>query len=827
MIHTMHASTASASNARRRAARLAAGLLCCSALLAQAKQPAMTDLKVFPAEVNLKTSRDRQSIVLQAVYADGTTRDVTADASYSLGDKTLVKFQDHVLHPAADGQTELRVKYSGKSLAVPVKVEQAAEDRAISFNLDVMPVFMKAGCNTGSCHGAARGKDGFRLSLFGFDPDGDYFRLTRENIGRRINLALPEDSLVLTKAAGQVQHTGGELFKPDSELYQTLLRWLNAGAPADPKDIPTVTGVEIYPKQSVLQGTGASQRLTVRAKYSDGTDRDVTSLAAFMSNNDVAVKVSKEGVLTAEKRGEAFILARFETYSVGVQALVIPKDLEFTFPQVAANNYIDELVYDKLKKLRIAPSELCDDATFLRRVHLDIIGILPKPEEVAAFQADLSTGKRERVIDELLDRPEFADMWVMKWGELLRVRSIPQNANFFSYKNAFLYYNWLRDQIVRNVPINQMVKDLLTASGGTFENPPASYYKIETDTLKMAEDVAQVFMGMRIQCAQCHNHPFDRWTMNDYYSFSAFFSQVGRKRGEDPRETIVFNRGGGEVTHPVSKKAMPPKFLGGETPAVQGKDRREVLANWLASPENPFFARNLANLVWSHFLGKGIIDPVDDVRISNPPSNPELLEKLGAKFTEYNYDFKKLVRDICNSRTYQLSTRVNDSNAGDLVNFAHAGLRRVRAEVLLDAINQVTENQEKFQGLPRGARAVQIADGNETSYFLTTFGRAQRETVCSCEVVMEPSLSQALHLLNGNTVNDKIQSGEAVKKLLKAGKTAPQIIEELYLRCLARKPTAEELGKLSGFIKDPAKQEQVLNDLFWSLLNSKEFLFNH
>lgn len=827
MIDLMHSLFSRKTDTPRTVIRMAVGMVCLSALLVEAKQPAMADLRVWPADVNLKTSRDRQSVVLQAVYADGTTRDVTADASYTLGDKSLVRLENHTLYPVADGRTDLKIKYGGKALTVPVQVEQAKEDRPISFNLDVMPVFMKAGCNTGSCHGSSRGKDGFHLSLFGYDPEGDYYRLTRENIGRRINLALPAESLLLTKGTGKVQHTGGELFKADSELYQTVLRWLQTGAPNDPKGIPQVTGVEIHPRQSVLVGSGATQRLTVRARYSDGTDRDVTSLAAFMSNNDGAVKVSKEGVLTADKRGEAFILARFETFSVGVQALVIPKELDFTFPSVTANNYIDELVYDKLKKLRIAPSELCDDATFLRRAHLDIIGILPKPEEVDAFQADLSTGKRERVIDELLNRPEFADLWVMKWGELLRVRSIPENANYFSYKNAFLYYNWLRDQLVRNVPIDQMVKDLLTASGGTFENPPASYYKIETDTLKMAEDVAQVFMGMRVQCAQCHNHPFDRWTMNDYYSFAAFFSQVGRKRGEDPRETIVFNRGSGEVTHPVAKKPMPPKFLGGELPDLKGKDRREVLAHWLASPDNPYFARNLANLVWAHFMGRGIIDPVDDVRISNPPSNPELLDKLAATFTEYRYDFKKLVRDICNSRTYQLSTRANESNAEDNTNFSHASVRRMRAEVLLDAINEVTENQEKFQGLPRGARAVQIADGNETSYFLTAFGRAKRETVCSCEVVMEPSLSQALHLLNGNTVNDKIQSGGVVKRLLKAGKTAPQVVEDLYLRCLSRKPTAAEMSKLSGFLKEGAKQEQVLNDLFWSLLNSKEFLFNH
>src|SRR6185503_1260732 len=333
---------------------------------------------------------------------------------------------------------------------------------------------------------------------------------------------------------------------------------------------------------------------------------------------------------------------------------------------------------------------------------------------------------------------------------------------------------------------------------------------------------------MRIQCAQCHNHPFDRWTMNDYYGFAQFFSQVGRKQGEDPREYIVFERGDGDVKHPVTGRPLPPKFLGAEQPEIQkGESRREVLAKWLASPDNPYFAKNLANIVWGHFLGRGIIDPVDDVRISNPATNPELLDALGAKFTEYKYDFKKLVRDICTSRTYQLSTRANESNALDDRNFAKASIRRLRAEVLLDCISQVTETKDKFQGLPRGARAVQIADGNSSTYFSTTFGRATRETVCSCEVKTEPNLSQALHLLNGSTVNDKVQDGGIVKALLKAGDKPDQIIEDLYMRCLSRKPTADEMKEFQRFLADAKEPEPMLNDLFWSLLNSKEFIFNH
>jgi hypothetical protein len=786
----------------------------------------LAELRVYPTNVNLTTSRDRQSLVVQAIYADGLTRDVTTQATFALNNKSLAKIENGILYPLADGKTDLRVQFSGKSVTLPVAVEQAKAERPVSFNLDVMPVFMKAGCNQGACHGAARGKDGFRLSLFGFDPEGDYFRLTRENIGRRVNLAIPEESLVIEKALGKVPHTGGERFQADSELCQTLMRWLEAGVPKDPTNIPKVVSVEMLPKQAVLDGSNTTQRVMVRATYSDGTDRDVTRLAVFFSNNEPVAKISEDGVVTAAQRGEAFVTARFETHTVGAQMIVVPHGLKFTWPDAPENNYIDQLVDAKLKKLRITPSEVCDDATFIRRAYIDITGTLPKPEEVRDFAQQMSTGKRADLIDKLLDRKEFAELWVMKFAELLQIRS---NNDQFTYKPALLYYNWLQEKFAKNTPLDQLVKEILTAEGSNFKNPPASYFQIEKDTLKTAENVAQVFMGMRIQCSQCHNHPFDRWTMNDYYSFAAFFPQVTRKQGDDPRETIIYAKADGEVQHPVTKKPMAPKFLGGDRPEIRkGEDRREVLANWLASTNNPYFARNMANIIWAHFMGKGIIDPVDDVRISNPAINPELLDALGQKFMDYRYDFKKLVRDICASRTYQLSTRANESNALDDRNFAHAQIRRMRAEVLLDCIDQVTETADKFQGLPRGARAVEIADGSVNNYFLTTFGRATRTTPCSCEVRVEPNLSQALHLLNGDTTQGKIANGGVIKKLLtKHNKDGNEVIKELYERCLSRPPTEKEMAKLKTYFGGKESDEQVLTDIFWALLNSKEFIFNH
>jgi len=825
--------------------------------------PALTDLQCYPTNVALFSAKSTQRLVIQATYADGITRDVTSDASFKLTNPKILRRDQANLSPLADGQTELRVSYKGRNLSVPISVSNATNQPSISFKLDVMPVFMKAGCNAGSCHGSSRGKDGFRLSLFGFDPDGDYYRLTREQIGRRINLALPEESLIIQKGLGAVQHTGGVRFGTNSDLCKTLLTWLNAAAPKDPPDIAKVTGIEIFPKSAVLEGSdtsatspvsfspsdgkkaevsgsrnvrstlkppatqkqsGSTQRFIVRARYSNGTERDITPLTVFISNNDATAKVDDAGLVTAGQRGEAFIQARFGEFNVGAQVIVTPKNLPFKWPDVASRNYVDDAVYAKLKKLRFTPSDVCDDATFIRRVSIDLNGTLPKPDEVETFLQDTNSSKRDKLVDQLLARKEFAELWVMKWAELLEIRT---RDNRVYPKATVLYFEWLRDQMLANVPFDRIVQNILTASESNFRSPAANYYQIEPDTLKLAENTAQVFMGMRIQCAQCHNHPFDRWTMNDYYSFAAFFAQIGRKQGDDPRETVIYDRSDGEVNHLVTGKPMRPKFLGGEEPEIKGESRREVLARWLTSTNNPYFARNLANIVWAHFIGRGIIEPVDDVRISNPPSNPELLDTLAAKFVEYKYDFKRVVRDICTSRTYQLSTRPNSSNASDDRNFSKASIRRIRAEVLLDCISQVTETQDKFPGLPRGARAVEIADGNTANYFLTTFGRASRTTVCSCEVKVDPNLSQALHLLNGRTLQSKIDDGSIVKKLLKQNQTPDQIIENLYLRCFSRKPTDDEMTKLKSFIAPDSNQEQVLNDIFWSLLNAKEFVFNH
>jgi len=783
----------------------------------------LTEIIAYPSDIGLYNARDRQTITVQAIFADGLTRDVTAEATIAVADQNLIKLEGTTLAPTADGETTVSITFGGKTLSLPAVVKDSAVTPELSFKLDIMPIFMKTNCNTGSCHGAASGKDGFRLSLFGFDHVGDYQRVTREIGNRRINLAFPHESLMLTKSTAVVPHTGGTRFRKGDSLYNLMHEWIDAGAVADKADIPTCTKIEVYPKSAVLDGEGATQKITVRAFYSDGTNRDVSHLAFFLSSNENSVLIEQDGTTTAQNRGEAFVMARFDTHTVGTHFIVLPKGLDFTWNELPENNYVDTLLHEKFKKLRIIPSELCSDEEFLRRATLDITGRVPTVDEYNAFLADADPKKRDKLVDDLLGRKEFVELWVMKWAELLTIRT----TNQISYKSMLLYYTWLQDKIANNVPMNVMVQDLLASNGGTFANAATNYYQNERDTLKVAENVAQVFMGMRIQCAQCHNHPFDRWTMDDYYSFAAFFSQIGRKSAEDPREIIVFNSGSGVVRHPIGNRVMEPKFLGGETPDIQGKDRRQIMANWLASNENPYFARNLSNIVWAHFFGQGIINEVDDVRVSNPPVNVALLDTLASKFTEYNYDFKKIVRDICTSRAYQLSTGTNETNEKDSRNFSHAALRRMRAEIMLDAITQITSTSNKFPGLPNGARAVQIANGNTSTYFLTTFGRAKRETVCACEVKMEPNLSQALHMLNGDTVNSKITQGKLIPTRLGEEVPIPQILEELYIRCLCRKPTEKELTNLMEIISQEENKQQALEDTFWALLNSREFLFNH
>ncbi len=779
-------------------------------------------LSVFPEQIQLDTARDYQSFIAVVRRTDDVTLDVTETATWKLADEKFARIEGNRIVPVADGETELLCNFGTGQVRIPVKVSRSAEKLPISFEKDIVPIMTRSGCNTGSCHGAARGKDGFMISLFGYDPVGDYKRITREIGMRRINLAVPEESLFLTKSTGKVTHTGGKLFGEDSVYYKTLLEWLKAGAPADPTPPPNVAKLEIYPPQSVIEGEGSTQRFISVAHYTDGTTRDVTNLSAFMTNNETSAEVDSDGNVTAGSRGEAFIMARFETKTEGRQVLVLPKDFKYQAPEIEGN-YIDELVGKKLNQLRILPSGLCTDEEFLRRITIDITGQLPTEEEYHQFINDTAPDKRKELIDRLLERKEFSEIWAMKFAQLLMIKS----TNQVSYKSAFLYNQWLTDKFAKNVPLDEMVRELFGATGGTFSNPATNYYQIERDTLKRAENAAQVFMGIRTQCAQCHNHPLDRWTMDDYYGFAAFFCQTATKNAEDYREKIIYDRRSGEVKHPVSGQTMSPKYLGGELADTKGKDRRVVMAEWLTSSENPYFSTSIANRVWAHFMGVGIVEPVDDIRVSNPPTNPELFQTLGDRLAEYKFDFRQLVRDICNSNAYQRSATPNESNASDTRNYAYSTVRRVPAEMLLDCVSQVTNTKEKFRGLPLGARAVQIADGRTSTYFLDAFGRAPRDTVCDCEASTDPSLSQALHLLNGSATSGKISQGKVVDELLQDNATPEQALDRLYVRCLSRYPTDAERKELLVSVGEAPNTKEGLEDVFWAILNSREFVFNH
>ncbi len=800
-----------------------------------AQEKTIREINVFPPAVQLDSARDFQTIIVQAIREDSVTEDVTGSAKMAFQNPECavlerIDGEDATslrLTPKQDGDTVLVVTYDGHQVKLPVSVRSAEEKPPLSFRLDVMPVFARAGCNMGSCHGAARGKDGFRLSLFGFDPTGDYHRLTREMPGRRINLANPEGSLVVQKAIGAVPHTGGKRFEKDSELAERLVQWIAAGAKDDPdagKNAPKLQAVDLYPPTTLLEGEQATQQLVAVARFSDGTDRDVTDLVWYGSNNDSSVAITPSGNAASSQRGESFLMARYDTITVGVPVVVIPKDLTFEYPESEGNTWVDDLVDTKLKSLRVAPSNVCDDETFLRRVTIDLVGLLPTEEERSEFLADKAQDKRSEYVERLLSRKEFVDLWVMKWAEILQIRSIN---NIVDKKGALLYHQWLDRRIASNQPLNKMVRDLITASGGTFENPPTNYYQAERDTLKLTENVAQAFLGMRIQCAQCHNHPFDRWTMDDYYGFAAFFAQIGRKRADDPRETIIYNSGGGGMKHPVSGQTVAPKYLGGGKAEVTNGDRREAVAEWLVSSKNPFFAKRIANLVWTHFFGRGIVHEPDDFRVSNPPVNGPLLDALASHLVKSEWDFRELVREIVNSKTYQRECDTNDTNLLDNSNFSHSAVRRIRAEVLLDILAQVTETKNKFPGLPEGARAVQVADGRTSTYFLTTFGRATREDVCSCAVSMDPSLSQALHLLNGDVGNQRIQQGGVIDRWIKEGRPDTEIIDELFVRCYGRFPQERERVETLVAVQAGAGRKQALEDVFWALLNSPEFIFNH
>jgi hypothetical protein len=685
----------------------------------------------------------------------------------------------------------------------------------------VVPALTRLGCNQGACHGTPNGKHGFRLSLQGYAPEFDYAQLALQGGGRRANRADPGSSLILLKPTTRLPHGGGLRLLPSYPEWKVLTRWIAEGLRDDPPGHPALVRLEVTPSRQVVVEKEKSQQLLVQATFSDGSSRDVTPLVRFSSTDDSIASVSRDGLVQARRRGEVAVLCRYQHLTPSVRFTFTGEVPGFKWPDPPVANEIDRDVFAKLQLLQIPPSDLCSDAEFLRRVTLDGTGELPGLEEARRFLADRSPDRRARLIDQVLARPEFADFWALKWSDVLLV-----NEATLGEDGVRAYHRWLRDAIAADRPMDQLVRDLLTASGKPSANPAANFYQAVPGAQSWMEVTAQVFMGVRVACARCHNHPFDRWTQDEYYQLAAFFSQVEGSDPERPGGEIRL-KADAQVVQPRTGKEMRPKFLGGPAPDIPpGADRRPFLANWLTAADNPFFARALANRVWYHLMGRGIVEPVDDFRDSNPPANDALLATLTSRLVKDGFRLRPLVKFIMNSRTYQLGARSEPLNQADGLYFSHAMTRLLTAEQLMDAISSVTGVPATFPGFPAGTRAVQLPGTRVESPFLKAFGRPDRSLPCECERGSDTTLFQALQLINGRDLRDKLRSDSGrIAALARSSQPVDAAIDELYLVSLTRLPTAAERVVAHKYID--ADRRAGLEDLGWALINSKEFVFRH
>jgi hypothetical protein len=810
----------------RRALAAFAGL-CLFAASSRAADPAPSALNVHPPQIALDGPRSEQRLGVLAEDADGSRRDLSRDAVFATTDARIAAVSAQgIVTPAGDGKADIIVKAGGKEARVAVTVKNAVAETPVNFSREVVPLLTRAGCNQGACHGAALGRGGFKLSLRGFDPAFDHGQIVQSNEGRRVVLSDPERSILLAKPALVMEHQGGERFKVRSREYQLLKAWLEDGAPGPgPKDAVAV-GLEVWPPRRLMT-PGEQQQLVVRARWSDGTVSDVTAFAQFDALNDAVAAVTPTGLVTARDRGEAHVMVRFQGQAA-VARVTLPYarlDRPLDFPP---RNFIDEKLAARWKDLGLTPSPLCSDEEFLRRLFLDAIGTLPTPDEVKAFLADRAPDKRAKAIDKVLERPEFVDFWAYKWGDLLRI-----NRDLLQDKGMWSFHNWARACLRDNKPVDEMAREVITAEGSTFLDGPANFYLTARTPADWSETAVQLFLGVRIQCARCHQHPFEKWSQDDYYGMAAFFARVGTKTSQEfglfGRETVIFLKPTGEVNHPRKGGVVRPHPLDG--PDVDDAlDRRVKLAEWLTSKDNPFFARNFVNRFWAYTMGRGLVEPIDDLRATNPATIPDLLDALAADFAAHRFDLKHLLRTIFNSRAYQLSADAAPGNRPDAANLYHTRYTRKRltAEQLADALDFATGTREKYPGLPPGTRAIQLPDTRVRSFLMDTFGRPARQITCECERTARPNIAQALHLLNGELINKKIDAaGGRVDALLKAKPPPEKVVEELYLVTLSRPPRPEEVAKAKGWLAEAPSPREGAADLLWVLLNSREFLFNH
>jgi hypothetical protein len=778
---------------------------------------------ISPQAPTLLGRRATSQLIVTGQYADGRVSDLTRAVEWvSLDPEVAVVSPKGQVVPMKNGTAAIVARGGSLELKTTVKVERMELPAPVSFRRDVMPALSQAGCNMGACHGTPTGKGGFRLSLRGYLPDQDFSILSHETGGRRINPFAADTSLVLRKPLGEIPHEGGLRLKRNTKAFEFIHDWIAEGAKDDPGAVVPIK-LEIFPESRVLHAPAKTQQVVSLVHMADGTVRDVTAIGYYDTSNPEIAEVDTDGFVRFKRKGEVAIIAHYQSLVANVRLTHLVEVPGFKVVDVPQDNVIDRTVFSKLNRMRVGVSENCTDSEFIRRVYLDTIGTLPTPEEVKTFLADSSADRRAKIIDGLLIRPEFYDFWALKFADVLR-----SNGRLIQPKGAYVFHRWIRSHLERNTPMDQFVRELITADGSTYKNPAANYYRISRDPENAAETTAQLFLGVRIQCAKCHNHVFEKWTQDDYYGFAAFFSQVGRKKGSLAEDEVIYPAGSGDVHQPRTGQVMKPKALGGPVLDDPKSDRRVRLATWLTGPKNPFFAKSLVNRIWYHLIGRGIVEPVDDFRDSNPSSNDELLDGLTDQFVTDGYNLKKLLTSILNSRTYQLSARTNELNADDVLYFSHAATKLLPAEVLLDAISTVTATTTPFDGLPKGARATQIPDGKMDNPFLKTFGRPARELACECERESDSNLSQALQLIGGATVNGKLRDDQGrMAKLAKSGKSPEEITNELYLVALCRLPNATELAAASKHLKGAKDLRQGVEDLGWVLINSKEFLFRH
>jgi hypothetical protein len=803
-------------------------------------------VSVHPAKVSLTGSDDAAQLVVTATLASGQSADLTSDAQYAVADaKSATVLAGGRVVPKANGSSEIVVTFGGQSVRVPLNVKSVGENLPLNFTNQIVPIFTKLGCNSGGCHGKLAGQNGFRLSLLGFEPDLDFMTLVKEGRGRRLFPANPDASLFLMKATGRAPHGGGKKMDPDSDEYKLVRRWIAAGMPWGAEKDPTVTKITVFPEHRVLSRQ-SKQQFAVYAHYTDGTIEDITRRAQYESNDPEIATVEERGLVkTLGMSGEAAVMARYQGM-VAVFRATVPlgvKTPDWTF---AEKTVVDRFTAKKWKELGLVPSELCSDEQFIRRVYVDITGSLPTPKDVLAFVEDKTADKRDKLVDKLLDTPEYAYFFANKWADILRVkrRQEPGRA-----QGTFAFHEWIREQVAADIPYSDFVRAIVAASGDERKSPPTVWYKEIDKPEQFVDDISQVFLGQRLACANCHHHPYEKWSQDDYWGLAAFYARVGRKEVRLPianpnqqenRVQVVYTRPIGNVTNKRTQKAAEMKPLDASPMAVStDDDPRQKLVDWMVDAKNPFFAKTVANRYWAHFFGRGIVDPLDDMRITNPPSNPELLEALSKNLIDNKYSLKALIKTICKSRTYQLSSAPNDFNKHDKQAYARYYPKRLQAEVLLDALCQVTDSPTRFNGLPADKnapnRAIMLPDESFASYFLDVFGRPQRISACECERVSEANLAAVLHLLNSDEVQGKImRGGGRADALAKADdkRTDEEKVTEVFLWAFSRKPTKDDMAAALEHIKKleaksgPAGKKTAYENIIWALINTKEFVFN-